>query len=158
MSSAHFAGSELDIVGTKSNIAGCYRDLGRYADALALRRKVLPDLARLLGNASEVTINAANSLAVSLSDFGHYNEIKPLVRKYITISRRSLGEDHIHTLRARAHLADALMDDHNFQETVAIYEDVCRRSLRVLGESHPDSRIFLSKLLQARAKLAARAT
>ena len=80
------------------------------------------------------------------------------MRKYITISRRSLGEDHIHTLRARAHLADALMDDHNFQETVAIYEDVCRRSLRVLGESHPDSRIFLSKLLQARAKLAARAT
>ena len=122
-------------------MANCYDELGREDQARALRREVYAGSLRLHGPSSEITINSANNLALSLENA----EAKSLMRKNSSISRRSLGEDHIYTLRARSLLAGALLKEHDFHEWhegVAIYEDVCRRSRRVFGESHPDTRIF----------------
>ena len=147
----------------QSNLANTYAELGRFEDALSLRRDVYSGRLRLYGEEHEMTLTAANNYASTLRGLKRFKEAKALLRKVVPVARRVLGESYGTTLRMRSIYAQALYRDDGatldeLREGVETYEDVERTARRVLGGAHPLTPAFESHLKWSRAALAARQT
>jgi len=147
----------------QSNLASSLNDLGRFEEALILRREAYSGTLRLKGEEHRETLMEANRYAALLGEGGRLKEAKKLLRKTTPVARRVLGEGHQFTLFMRQNYANTLyinpsatLDD--LREAVTTVEDVERIARRVLGGSHPDVAIYEASLQKARAALAARET
>ena len=147
----------------QSNLANTYAELGRFEDALSLRRDVYSGRLRLYGEEHEMTLTAANNYASTLRGLKRFKEAKALLRKVVPVARRVLGESYGTTLRMRSIYAQALYRDDGatldeLREGVETYEDVERTARRVLGGAHPLAKDIEWDLRNARETLAARET
>ena len=75
----------------QSNLANTYAELGRFEDALSLRRDVYSGRLRLYGEEHEMTLTAANNYAATLEKLQRYQEAKSLLRRIIPVAQRVLG-------------------------------------------------------------------
>ncbi len=153
--------SEVAILAVQGNIARTYRALGRFEQALSLRRDVYSVTLALLGNDNRHTMIEANGLANLLSDLKSFKEAKSLLRKTMPVARRVLGENDDLTIAMRMTYASALYKDDgatldDLHEAVTTLEDLERIARRVLGGGHPFSAAIECYLKNARAALAAR--
>jgi hypothetical protein len=151
-----------NIVAVQSNLATTYRALGRYEEALHLRREIYSLCLKQFGE-HEHTLSAANNYAVSLIDLSRFEEVKSLMRKTMPVARRVLGENDETMLKMRWTYADALYDDagatlDDLHEAVTTLEDTERITRRVLGSAHPLFGMIERDLQKARAVLRARET
>ena len=150
-------------VGSQSNLASTYADLGRNQDALRMSRDVYSGSLKLFGKQHYETLREANNLANSLGRLQHFEEAKSLLRKTIPVARRVLGENTDLTLRMRMLYAHALCRDANatlddLRESVETLEELVTTARRVLGSAHPLTSAFEQDLRKSQEALAARQT
>jgi len=155
--------SESEILEVQNNLANSYVKLGRFEEALPLRRVVYSGQLKLNGEEDRDTFMAANNYATSLFSLDRYAEAKSVLRKTIPVARRVLGENQDTALRTRWIYAMALYGDPaatlaDLREAVTTLEGVERTARRVFGGEHPLTVSIGEALRYARAKLRARET
>jgi len=155
--------SEDSILIAQSNLANSYGRLGRFDEAVSMRRDVYSRRLALNGEEALNTLIAANNYANTLHSLQHFEEAKALSRKMTPVARRVLGECDRITLLMRWNYARALYDDpdatlDDLCEAVTTLEDAGRIARRVLGGAHPLTKGIENELRAARAALRARET
>ena len=150
-----------NILIAQGNLATTYRALGRFEEALSLRRDVYSGKLRLYGEENEETLRATLNYADSLTSLEHFEEAKTLLLKAMPVARQVLGENHEDTLRLRWVYAEALYEDDSatlddLREAVTTLEDAGRIARRVLGGAHPIAVDIEGDLRNARYAIRAR--
>ena len=102
---------ESHLLTVQANLACTLDELGRYEEALPMKRDVHSGHARLFGEEASITLISANNYASCLVKLKRFEEAKALLRKTILVARRVSGNDHENTLRLRWHYAKALYED-----------------------------------------------
>ena len=153
--------SEVAILVAQSNIASTYEVLGRYDEAVLIKRDVYFGRLRLGGEEHEETLRAANNYASSLARLQRFGEARSLVRRTMPLVRRILGEGHRLTLKMRWLYAQTLYGDpaatlDDLREAVTTLEDTERTARRVFGGAHPVTVDIEAEIRDARAVLRAR--
>ena len=133
--------------------------LGRYDEALRMRREVYSGTYRIYGEDSYDALVETLNLALVLRDTGNNPEAKELLRTRIPVAERSLGREHYIYFRLRWTYANSLCDpaDATLDDLVraeALLDDTYTRFRRVMGDGHPDTAKIHSCLLDARRVLA----
>ncbi|ATZ22018.1 Tetratricopeptide repeat protein [Streptomyces lavendulae subsp. lavendulae] len=136
-----------DTIRARAALAGCYRELGRYQDALTLAEQVLTDCERLLEPDHPGTIRARANLASAYNDLGRYQDALTLAEQVLTDRERVLRDDHPDTIRARANLAIIYNGLGRYQDALTLAEQVLTDRERHLEPDHPHT-------ILARANLA----
>ena len=152
---------EADLLTAQSNIAATYRVLDRNEEALGILCDVYFGYAKLEGEESARTLQAANNYATSLCNLRHFDEAKALWRKMMPVARRVLGEDHELMLQMRWHYAETLFRDpsatlDDLHEAMSMLEETARTARRVFGGAHPTTVGMGRSWQNARAALRAR--
>ena len=116
---------------------------------------------KLLGEADEDTLIAANNYAASLLKAERFEKAKSLLRKTMPVARRVLGDGHRLTLKMRKIYSQTLYVDDgatldDLHEAVTTLEDTERTARRVMGGAHPTTAGIEKSLRLARAALHAR--
>ena len=142
------------------NIANSYQTLGRFEDALRLKRDVYFGELKLYGEENEHTLAAANNYASTLKYLNRFEEAKSLLRKTIPVAHNLLGESDRLTLKLRWIYAQSLYKDDgasldDLREAVATLEDAGRIARRVLGGANPLTVNIGRELRNAQAALRA---
>merc|ERR1712025_22684 len=96
-----FGGSRNNILIAQSNLANSYRMLGRFEEAMSVRRDVYSGWLELHGEQHPATLRAATNYANIFNIMQRHAETKELLRKTIPVARRALGEGDVSTLRMR---------------------------------------------------------
>ena len=155
--------SENNILVMQSNIACTYRALGRFEEALRMRRDVYSGFMKLHGEEHADTLDTANNYAWSLYQSKRFKEAKALLCKTLPVARRVIGDNSDLTLTMRWNYAQALYGDpaatlDDIREAVETLEAAERIARRVLGGANPTATGIGASLKNARAKLRARET
>ena len=155
--------SEHSILVVQSNLASTYRALGRFEEALSMRRDLYSVSLRRYGEEHEETLIDAYNYAIDLLRLKRFEEVKQLLRKNMPVVRRVVGENAETTLRMKMLHAEALYMDFaatldDLREAVTTLEETERTARRVLGGAHPTTGGIKLRLRDARAALAARET
>ena len=130
-----------NILCVQNNLSTTYENLGRFEQALRLKRDVYSRRLKVNGEEQEETFRAANNYAYALHSLQRFEESKSVLRKTIPVARRVLGECNDSTLRMRwnygrvlARDGDATLDD--LGEAVATLEEIEPIARRVFGDDH----------------------
>jgi len=151
---------EESILITLGNLAVTYQALGRFDEALYLKRDVYFGTVKLLGEEHSETLIEAGNYAYCLLSLQRFDEAKSLLRKKIPVARRVLGESDEITIRVRTVYARVLYKDDgatldDLREAVTTLEEVEPIARRVLGGAHPLTGGIEKSLQIARAALRA---
>mmetsp|Transcript_26771 Transcript_26771/g.82355 ORF Transcript_26771/g.82355 Transcript_26771/m.82355 type:complete len:211 (+) Transcript_26771:3-635(+) len=158
----YFSHNDDLVFDTQCTLASCLDDLGRYGEALALKREVFAKIVASLGISDACTLMSGNNLVVSLNRMRLWEEAQTLVRdQLLPVARRTLGPDHDVTLRLNHNLAEAIrtkpgFNRDDFLEAETIMRDVVQRRRRVFGSVHPSTLSAERGLSIVRQKLATR--
>ena len=110
----HFPHATEAIGAAEINVASTLQSLGRWDEALVLKREIYARRVTRLGVSHEDTILSGCNLALSLCKLELWEECKPFARdQVLPVARRSLGADHDLTLKLNHNLATALTQDPN---------------------------------------------
>jgi tetratricopeptide (TPR) repeat protein len=153
--------SEEVLLVAQGNLASTYCELGRFDEALSLRRDVYSGTLRLYGEEREDTLLEASHYADDLVNLQHFEEAKALLRKTIPVAQRLLREGNETTLRMRWVYAEALWNDDDatlddLHEAATTLEEIERTARRVLGGAHPLTVDIGKSLRESREKAMAR--
>ena len=128
-----------DTLTTRNNLAGAYKDVGRFGEAIELYKRVLADQERILAPDHPDTLAARNNLAGAYYSVGRFGEAIELFERVLAERERVLGSDHPDTLTTRNNLAVAYHSAGRFGEAIELFEQVLADRVRVLGSDHPDT-------------------
>ena len=136
-----------------TNLANCYAELGRHAEALELRQRVYDmDVARFDGLTSKDTFISALNLATSLHFSGRGADAIKLLRKTVPEATRVIGPGSELTIMICATLAGYLArigQLEELEEAVDLLEQTVGTAQRALGREHPTTRGIQSNLANA---------
>jgi len=136
-----------------TNLANCYAELGRHAEALELRQRVYDmDVARFDGLTSKDTFISALNLATSLHFSGRGADAIKLLRKTVPEATRVIGPGSELTIMICATLAGYLArigQLEELEEAVDLLEQTVGTARRALGRDHPTTRGIQSNLSNA---------
>jgi tetratricopeptide (TPR) repeat protein len=154
-------GSEDNILSVQGNLAGAYYTVGRFEEALSLRRDVYAGTLKLYGQESFEILREANNYAVLLKELKHFTLATSVLRKSIRVARRVLGENHTLTLTSRSLYAQTILHNPSstldeIREAINTLEEMEPIARRTLGIAHPIAVNIQSELQKARALLRAR--
>ena len=155
--------SESNILAMQLNLAITYSDLGRYEQALRLKRDAYSGRVKLNGEEHEDTLAAAFNYASSLIYNDRFEEARSLLRRTVPMARRVLGEGNRLLLMMRWKYGEAIcradgaaLDE--VRESVNMLEETARTARRVLGGANPTAAQIEHCLRCGRATLCARET
>ena len=129
----------FDTLTARNNLAGAYKDVGRFGEAIELYKRVLADQERILAPDHPDTLTARNNLAVAYRYVGRFGEAIELFERVLADRVRVLGPDHPDTLTTRNNLAGAYHFAGRFGEAIELYERVLADQEQVLGPDHPET-------------------
>ena len=121
----------------RNNLAGAYRSVGRFAEAIELFEQVLDEHKRLLGPDHPDTLKTRNNLAGAYLSVGRFGEAIDAWEELLPDCQRVLGADHPYTLNIRNNLAGAYDSVGRFGEAIDAWEELLPDCQRVLGADHP---------------------
>ncbi len=152
---------EEDLLVVQGNLANTYQKLGRFEEALCMRRDVYSTDLRLYGEEHKETLIDSHNYANILTCLKRFGEVKQLLHKMLPVARRVLTDHDIITLRMRNSYARAICCDPSSTcddvcEGVSTLEDAGRIARRVLGEAHPTTVDIEHNITCARAALRGR--
>jgi tetratricopeptide (TPR) repeat protein len=130
-------------------------NLGRYDEAVALARKLVPFLEKHLGPDHIDTMGAVNNLASLLKTQDQSAEAEALFRRVLEASDRTLGKDHKVTLVAVNNLASAVAERGDMAEGERLFRRALEGRERTLGKEHEQtlvSRTNVAYMLAARGE------
>ena len=136
---------EQNILVMQGNISCTYQVLGRFEQALSMRRDVYNGGLKIHGEHHEETITAAGNYAITCINLERFEEAKSLLRKIMPVSQRVHGTEHMRTISLREDLARAMLDDRDsslveIREALETLEEILGVMQRVMGASHPETR------------------
>ena len=152
---------KCNILVIEANLAVTYESLGRYEQALQMKRDVYYGEVELYGEEDERTLGGAQNCAAGLVALGRYDLAKPWLRNQIPIASRVLGNSDVHTLVMKKMYGRALYKDPgatlaDLRDAVTTLEETERTMRRVLGGAHPHAVSIEQYLRDGRAALRAR--
>ena len=136
-----------------TNLANCYSQLGRHAEALELRRQVYDlDVANSDGLPRKNIFISALNLATSFHASGRVAEAITLLRKTVPEATCVIGAGDEVTIMICMTLGDYLIRSDRLEEVeeaAALLEQTIGTAQRVLGGDHPTTRGIQSNLSHA---------
>jgi serine/threonine protein kinase len=139
-------GDELDRLSSEYVLARLRLDQGKIDEAEVRATKALEGRRRLLGEADEATLEAAELLGAVLKMKGRVVEAKALLEKTAAAAREALGDEHQATLHALTDLAVIAHDQGRLNEAYQSFDQLTRTSTRVFGVDHPETLFARSRL------------
>ncbi|MBX7105939.1 MAG: tetratricopeptide repeat protein [Gemmataceae bacterium] len=129
---AHSGPDHPGTLKSMNNLANSYVDLGRHAEALALREETLKLQKAMLGPDHPDTLASMNNLALSYADFGRLLDALSLREETLKLQKAMLGPDHPITLTNMHNLANSYAALGRLPEALALHEET-------LGSERPSS-------------------
>jgi tetratricopeptide (TPR) repeat protein len=126
-----------DTLVVMTNLAGCYRELGKTELALPLVEKILKRRKELLGADHPDTLMSMNNLAAMYDSIGKPDLALPLIVESVELQRVKLGDDHPSTLVSMTNLAECYRRVKQLDRSVAIFEETLKTAKAKLGTDHP---------------------
>jgi tetratricopeptide (TPR) repeat protein/tRNA A-37 threonylcarbamoyl transferase component Bud32 len=118
------------------NLANCYFDLGRYADALALYEKTLEHKKAKLGPDHPATLETMNSIANSYGHLGRHAEALKLHEQTFALRKTKLGPDHRDTLQSMTYLANAYVALERYDDGLRLNKQTLELTKAKFGPDH----------------------
>ena len=132
--------NEKEIITVQSNLAGCYRNLGRFDLALKMQRDNYIRHKNAFGERDVDTFGQSSNLARLLVELGQYDEGVTLAREQYHAARRVFGPNHqvsLHLARTYALALGKRATPADLLEAESVLVDALPRCRRVLGTGHP---------------------
>ena len=120
---------ELGVARAKAELAACFSDQGKVAEAEALIRDVLERYLAVFGEDHPNVMTQRNNLAVALARQGYYAEAEQLFRELLESRRRSMP-DGAYTGNTLGNLGALMM----FRERYADAEPILRETIDLMRE------------------------
>jgi len=130
----------------QATLAGTYRALGLYREALVLQEKVRNYSLRAFGPDHPSTLKAMDDLADDYHRVGRRDEALALGEQVVKSDRRILGPEHPGTLGAMHHLAGSYFDAGRRDEALKLLEQVLALERKVLGPEHRGTLLSMQRL------------
>ncbi len=136
-----------------SNLANCYFDLGRYADALKLREEALALCKSKLGLDHRDTLWSMNNLANSYAAAGRHADALKLHEEALAMCKSKLGPDHPETLRAMMNVANSYESFGRHLEALKLREETLALQKAKLGPDNIDTLRSMNNLANSYSHL-----
>ena len=144
-----------DRLASLGDLATCYADAGRHAEALALRKLTHDACRRTLPPDHPEALVSANNLAISYAALGRHPEALALREEALRGYRRALpnSPDDPRLLGCMHSLAVSYNEAGRHADALALQEAVLAARRRVLAADHPDTLLSLNNLAASLAEL-----
>ena len=129
-----------------NNLAGIYRAVGRFDDAVGLFEEGYRLRVEVLGERHPNTLTSLNNLAGIYRAVGRLDDAAGLSEEGYRLFVEVLGERHPNTLGSLNNLAYIYEAVGRLDDAVGLYEKGYRLCVEVLGERHPDTLGSLNNL------------
>ncbi|MBR6900722.1 MAG: tetratricopeptide repeat protein [Synergistaceae bacterium] len=126
-----------NIWNVKWHLANTYDALGKYQQAIEIRKEIAEKQEKVCGENGLNTINAMNKLVLSYYKVGQYNEAVKLGQKVLKKYTELLGENHPLTLNAMSNLSLLYSRIGQYQKSLNLGQIALERRIEILGEDHP---------------------
>jgi tetratricopeptide (TPR) repeat protein len=130
------------------DLANSYSDLGRHAEACALREETLALSRSKLGFDHPDTLKRMNNLANSYNDLGRLVEALKLREETLTLNKTKFGPDHPETLACMNNLALSYSDLGRDADALKLHQETLALRTARLGPEHRDTIGSMSNLAQ----------
>ena len=110
---------------------------GRYPEAEAVLRELLPVEEKVLGAEHPSVLTTRNNLAAAIHRQGKHAEAEAMYREVLPMEEKVLGAEHPNVLSTRNNLALAINNQGKYAKAEAMYREVLRMLERVLSAEHP---------------------
>ena len=140
-----------------NNLAGLYREQGKYAEAEPLYQRALKIDEKALGPDHPDVAIRLNNLAELYRAQGKYAAAEPLLQRALKIWEKALGPDHPDVAAILNNLAELYRDQGKHAEAEPLFQRALKIDEKALGPDHPDvaHRLNnLASLYQAQGKYA----
>jgi CHAT domain-containing protein len=128
------------------NLAGLYRDMGEYRQALPLYEQARDLYKRRLGEGHPAYATSLNHLAALYRAMGDYRRALPLYERARDLYKRRLGEGHPDYAASLNNLAVLYWDMGEYRQALPLYQQARDLYKRRLGEGHPAYATSLNNL------------
>ncbi|MET8582913.1 FxSxx-COOH system tetratricopeptide repeat protein [Streptomyces collinus] len=122
---------------------------GRDGQTIALRKAILAQEVRVLGDIHPDTLVTRHNLAHAYGAAGDLERAIPLFETTLTQKLQVRGETHPGTLITRNQLAAAYQAAGDLERAIPLYETTLTQQVQVLGETHPSTLITRNNLAHA---------
>jgi tetratricopeptide (TPR) repeat protein len=119
---------------------------GKFAEARALKEKVLKLCSHVLGTEHPSTLAAMNSLVTAMRDQGDFDGALLLGDELLGICRRVLGEYHLGTLTCAGNIASILAEVGEHAQAERVHRVVLEAKRQALGSEHPSTLASMSNV------------
>ncbi len=134
------------LAAAKHNLALCYRETGRAAEAVPLLEQVVGVRKAKIGPTHPDTLNTLNALAATYSEVGRVDQAIPLLEETAATCKQKLGPEHPTTLATMNNLGLAYSSIGKAAKAVEVLEEVLRVSRASLGPSNPGTMATMNSL------------
>jgi tetratricopeptide (TPR) repeat protein len=135
------------------NLATCYANLNRHAEALRILEDVAKAQKSSLGMDHQDTLLTLDNLAACYSFLDRHADALELRQTTLTAQKTRFGPEHHVTLLSMLRLADAYSKLDRPQDALAVAEDAVARLKRRFGVDHPHTLTGLSELCDSYRKM-----
>jgi tetratricopeptide (TPR) repeat protein len=149
----HRGSDDLDALRCLMGLATCSYNLGRHAEALALREETLALMKARLGEDHRETLMSMSNLASSYAAFGRRAEALELFEEALVRTKRKLGPSHPDTLLCMNNLAKSYFDSGRRDEALRLNEETLALERSSLGPQHPFTLMTMNNLADTLAML-----
>jgi hypothetical protein len=146
LNTEHLGPDHPDTLESMYFLATSYADLGRYTDALELRKETLALRKARLGLAHPDTLRSMRQLANSYADLGQDEEALKLDEETVPLLKAIFGPDHPETLAGMNGLAMCYGAVRRHQDALALHQETLSRRQATLGADHPDTLASMNNL------------
>ena len=129
-----------------NDLAGLYRDQGRYADAEPLYKRALAIYEKALGPDHPHVATSLNNLAGLYVNQGRYDAAEPLFKRALAISEKALGPDHPDVATSLNNLALLYRNQGRYDAAEPLYKRALAIYEKALGPDHPHVATSLNNL------------
>ena len=148
-----FPNDKRNIVLANGNLATCYGQLGKFEDALRVKRRSYYRSLEDYDDHGPLVLNEVHGLAIILTKLNRWAEAKELLGKH----RREQWGDSIEALKVEYYYAHTLINDtpvtfEDLSDAKRILESALPAAERLLGPTHPSTEEIVRDLRRAREK------
>jgi len=135
-----------DVANSLNNLAGLYRNQGRYSEAEPLYKRALSIREKVLGSDHPDVALSLNSLAGLYRNQGRYSEAEPLYKRALSIVEKVLGSEHPDVANSLNNLAGLYRNQGRYSEAEELYKRALNIYEKVFGLNHQDVATSMNNL------------
>ncbi|BAY33133.1 TPR repeat-containing protein [Nostoc carneum NIES-2107] len=139
-------GLQIDLANNLNNLAGLYREIGRYSEAESLYKRALELRKDILGEHHPAFATSLNNLAGLYKATARYSKAELLYQQALELRKRLLGDNHPDVAASLNNLALLYDQQERYQEAEPLYLQSLEIRKHLLGEHHPSVAIILNNL------------